>query len=350
LLVAAPVEAALRSMPWKPVQLILVLALAVALPWRRLYPLAVTGSIFAAVVVIEVAASLSGAPASDGLYTGVFMLLLPYSLVRWGSGRDMLLGLPLVVVFPWASLVAGNLDIAESVAGTVFLTFPAAVGAAVRYRTTSRERAVEQARLKEREQLARELHDTVAHHVSAIAIQAQAGRTVAATDPSAAIRALDIIDAEASRTLVEMRTMVGVLRQSSSPDLAPQARVDDIAQLADSSGPPRVDVQLTGRLGDLRPSVDTAIYRLAQESITNARRHARHATNVEVRVVGDEHQVQLTVRDDGETPVLVDDTVGFGLAGMAERVKLLGGSFAAGPHPERGWMVEAKVPRNGARP
>ena len=347
LIVVALIEAAFRSMPWEPVQLVFVLALALAFPWRRTHPLAVTGAAFAAVVAIEVAVAVTGTPPSNGFYAGVVLLALPYALMRWGSGRDMLLGLPVVAVFPWVSLAADNIDIAETAAGTVFLLFPAALGAAVRYWSTSRERAVEEARLHERGQLARELHDTVAHHVSAIAIQAQAGRTVAATDPNAAIRALETIEAEASRTLVEMRTMVGVLRQGERAELAPQAGALDIARLADTTGPLRVDVHLSGDLDDLRPSVGAALYRLAQESITNARRHARHATRVSVRVTGDEDSVQLTVSDDGETPAVVHDTTGFGLAGMAERAKLLGGTFDAGPSPERGWVVEAMVPRSG---
>ena len=169
------------------------------------------------------------------------------------------------------------------------MLFPAALGASVRYRANSRLREMDQVKLREREQLARELHDTVAHHVSAIAIRAQAGRVVAASHPDAAVDALEVIEEEASRTLAEMRTMVGALRQGEEPDLAPQRGVADIERLAHSAGDrPRVDVELSGDLDDLRPSVEAAIYRLAQESITNAMRHARHATRINVWVVGDD--------------------------------------------------------------
>ena len=96
------------------------------------------------------------------------------------------------------------------------LLFPAVLGAAVRYRTNFRHRSLEQVRLRERERLARELHDTVAHHVSAIAVRAQAGQVVATTRPAAAVEALRVIEAEASRTLAEMRAMVGVLRDGST--------------------------------------------------------------------------------------------------------------------------------------
>jgi signal transduction histidine kinase len=193
------------------------------------------------------------------------------------------------------------------------------------------------------------LHDTVAHHVSAIAIQAQAGRTLAPNDPNAPLRSLNVIEKEATRTLTEMRTMVGVLRKGEPADMAPQPGVADITRLADGAGFPRVAVELSGQLDGLRPAVDAALFRLAQESITNARRHARHASNVVVRVRGDHVNVRLTVHDDGDTPPRPDDASGFGLAGMAERTRLLGGSFEAGPHPKRGWLVNASIPLDGDR-
>ena len=195
--------------------------------------------------------------------------------------------------------------------------------------------------------MARELHDTVAHHVSAIAIQAQAGRT-AASRPDAAVDALGAIEEEASRTLAEMRAMVGALRQGEEPELAPQRGVADIHRLARGAGEgPRVDVELAGDLDGLRPSVDAALYRLAQESITNAVRHARHATRIDVRVTGDNDDVRLTVRDDGDGPSGADWSLGYGLVGMTERAMLLGGTLEAGPGADGGWTVNALLPRNG---
>ena len=168
----------------------------------------------------------------------------------------------------------------------------AALGASVRYRENARMRGLEQMKLLEREQLARELHDTVAHHVSAIAIRAQAGRVVGAADPVAAIDALAVIEEEASRTLAEMREMVGALRVGGEAELSPQRGVADISRLADRSGdPPQVEVELVGDLEQLRPSVDAALYRLAQESITNAVRHARHATRIRVLVRGEPDRI-----------------------------------------------------------
>ncbi len=229
------------------------------------------------------------------------------------------------------------------------LFFPASVGHAVRYWATSRARELDKMRLQERAQLARELHDTVAHHVSAIAIRAQAGRVVAATDPSAAVDALSVIEAEASRTLAEMRVMVGNLREDEMAAMAPAARRGRSRTAGRSVGDrPRVDLELSGDLEDLQPAVGAAVYRIAQEAITNAVRHARRVTRIDVRVAGEDRCVRLTVRDDGDAGATVKNPTGYGLVGMTERATLLGGSFEAGPGPDRGWTVEAVLPRSGA--
>ncbi len=221
-------------------------------------------------------------------YSTAYVLLLPYSLFRWGAGREAAIGLVIILV-GCPSVHRRPPGVAELAAAYGFFLFSAALGASIRYHANTRIRDIDQAKLLEREQLARELHDTVAHHVSAIAVQAQAGRTLAASHPDPAMAALEIIEEAASRTLDEMRTMVGALREGEEPDLVPQPGVTDIARLAHRTGDwPRVDVELSGDFDDLAPSVEAAIYRLAQESITNAVRHARHATRIYVFVVGDD--------------------------------------------------------------
>ncbi|NUR27483.1 MAG: sensor histidine kinase, partial [Catenulispora sp.] len=146
-----------------------------------------------------------------------------------------------------------------------------------------------------------------------------------------------------------MRTMVGVLRDGSAAALAPQPGVADLQRLARGAGDvPRVEVSLSADLGDLGPAVGAAIYRIAQESITNAVRHARQATRVEVRVSSDGDAVRLTVRDDGVAAPALRNPLGYGLVGMTERAMLLGGSLAAGPGPDRGWTVDAVLPRTAA--
>jgi signal transduction histidine kinase len=342
----AVVEGVFReNVVWRPVALVLAVALVFTLLWRRTHPLAMVAVAFGAVTAASVA-SFWGADEPVGLYTMAFIVLLPYSLFRWGAGREAAIGLAIILAAGVVGTAVDYTGVVETVFGGLFLLFPAALGASVRYRATARLREREQVRLREREQLARELHDTVAHHVSAIAIRAQAGRVVAASRPEAALDALDVIEEEASRTLAEMRGMVGVLRRGEEPDLAPQRGVADIEKLARSAGDrPRVKVDCSGDLDDLGPSVEAAVYRIAQESITNAVRHARHATRVDVSVAADVDCVRLTVRDDGDTSSTGRSWAGYGLVGMAERAKLLGGTLEAGPSPGGGWTVTAVLPR-----
>jgi hypothetical protein len=112
-----------------------------------------------------------------------------------------------------------------------------------------------------------------------------------------------------------------VLRQNEPADLVPNPRICDLEQLASRSrAGPVVDVEIHGDVGDLPQPVGTAIYRLAQESVTNARRHARHATRIEVRVTADDTWVRLRVSDDGDTrPIRPPASPGYGLIGMIER-------------------------------
>jgi signal transduction histidine kinase len=306
--------------------------------------------VFGAVLALNIAVLIAAVAEPVGLNTMAYVVVLPYSLVRWGAGREIGIGLVIILVTLVLGLVVDFTGVVEAVLGSIFLLFPATLGASVRYWTSARTREKDQGRLREREQLARELHDSVAHHVSAIAIHAQAGRVVAASRPEAALEALGVIEQEASRTLAEMRTMVGALRRGEEPDRAPQRGVADIERFASRGADrPRVEVELSGDLAELRPHVDAAIYRLAQESITNAVRHARHATLIDVRVTGDDDRVRLTVRDDGDlSPYDASSSTGYGLIGMTERATLLGGTLEAGPSPDRGWTVTAVLPREGA--
>ena len=347
-LAAAAIEAVAREdVVWRPVNLILVVAVAPLLLWRRTHPLAMVAIAFPLFAVVDLAATVLGVTWDGPNPSALVLLLFPYALFRWGSGREATIGLAIVL----SPVVAGAAaaPVGEVVGGALILLFAAALGAAIRYRSSARLHGRDQAKLREREQLARELHDTVAHHVSAIAIQAQAGRTVAESHPEAVLDALVVVEKEASRALTEMRTIVGALRQGEQADLAPQPGVAEIERLAGSTGhAPHVDVTLTGDLSELPPSVDAALYRLAQESVTNALRHARHATKVHVVVAGEDDCVRLTVWDDGDArPADAESSSGFGLLGMAERARLLGGAFEAGPNRGGGWTVHAELPKSG---
>lgn len=347
----ALLEGILRTdVAWRPVSIVLAVASVFPLLWRRTHPLAVVAVVWGTVLVLNITTIVDGPDTSVGLYTMGYVLLVPYALLRWGSGREIAIGSVVIVVAAALGFASDWNNIGEAIAGFVFLWFPGVLGALVRFWTTSRTREIDQARLHEREQLARELHDAVAHHVSAMVVRAQAGRVLAPSHPDAALEALRVIEDEGSRTLVEMRTMVGALRGGADAALTPQNTVADIARLAgDPDGRPRVRVHLSGDLDPLPPALGAATYRIAQESVTNALRHARNATWVDVRVVGAEDAVRLTVRDDGDPVAASKVSPGFGVVGMTERAALLGGSLAAGPGAGQGWVVDAVLPRAGPR-
>jgi signal transduction histidine kinase len=289
-------------------------------------------------------ATLAGGPRNVGLTTMIYILVLVYALVRWGSGREIVIGLMFVLIAAVIGTVADYTGPSDFIGGFGILTASAAGGAAFRYRAESWRRALEQIRSQERVGLARELHDMVAHHVSAIAVQAQAGRALAGQRPEAGLEALAAIEGEASQTLAEMRAMVRVLREGAPAEYTPQPGVADLASLARRDPVPVVDVEVPGDLDELPLQVDAAVYRLAQEALTNALRHARNASRVEIRVVEGEGRLRLRVTDDGQIDPARPASHGFGLLGMTERVQLLGGTLRAGPASGGGWTVDAELP------
>ncbi|MBW9109708.1 sensor histidine kinase [Microbacterium ureisolvens] len=337
----AVLEASVRTdVPWRWLWAVVLIALAPTLLWRRSRPLTMLAIAFA--VGTAVGLATAGDPQ---LYTTAYFLILLYAVFRWGSGRAMLAGGALVVIGMLLTFLATPPEPADIIGGVAVAVTTSTLGLAVRWRRRARTRELEQVRLLEREQLARDLHDTVAHHVSAIAIQAQAGSAVAATDPGATVQVLHAIEAEATRTLREMRAMVGVLRAPADA-LAPTPGLAEIRSLAQTDAAvPAVVVRVDGDLDTVPPAVAAAVFRIAQEAVTNARRHARGATRVEVGVDVDAGGVKLEVRDDGEGAASVSP--GYGLTGMRERAALLGGACEAGPAPGGGWIVAATLPRAG---
>jgi signal transduction histidine kinase len=338
---------------WWPLVLAVSLVVALTLLWRRTHPLAAAAVAFGTMFAWDVARIL--VIDATNLLTIAGLLLLPYALFRWGSGREAAVGLGIIlgwlpvthIADPTASTYVGlpPSEVVTVVGGYGFFLFSAALGASIRFHAHARTRDIEQAKLRQRNELARELHDAVGHHVSAIAIQAQAGRALAASNPDRALATLETIEEAASRTLQEMRAMVGLLRDGAEPDFAPPPGLADIEQLARGGGWPRVDVQMAGDLATLSPSLGIALYRIAQESVTNAVRHARDATLVTVQVADEDEQVRLTVRDDGAAGPTGHTRAGYGLVGMAERASLLGGTLQAGPDPDGGWTVSVLLPK-----
>ncbi len=349
IVVGSTIEMLTRDgIPWPVPTLLVSFVIAATMFPRRQHPLAMTIVAFSVVSALSLVVWIDGGPAA-GYDSLAFLLVMPYCLFRWGSGRDAGIGVGILLAAWLVGITTDPGTIGEAIGGMFVLAFSAAVGIAVRTRGALHQRELEEVKLREREQLARELHDTVAHHVSAIAVQAQAGQAVAAQRPEVAVETLAVIEETAKRTLAEMRAMVGALRGSDDASRTPQEGVGDLGRLAARApGTMQIDVDLSGDLDDLGPLVDAAVYRIAQESITNALRHARNATRVSVCVVGHDDRVELTVSDDGSgTTATSSDTTGYGLLGMTERAKLLGGSLTSGPSIGGGWTVVATLPKAG---
>jgi signal transduction histidine kinase len=352
IVLVAVLEASLRTDLSQPLlAAVIVVAMAPTVLWRRTRPLLMLAIAFG---VMAIAGLLLG---ESILYTSVFVLVLPYALFRWGDGRALVVGCAVLVPNLAVSVLRGG-DFGDLLGEIALTVIVVTLGVALRYRARARMRELDRAKLLEREMLARDLHDTVAHHVSAIAIRAQAGLATAALKPDAATDALSVIAAEASRTLAEMRSMVRVLRQGEAPELAPGRTLSDIEQLASAEqiggtepvgdagpGDPRVDVRVTGDTKSIPPTVAAAVYRLAQESVTNARRHARGASLIDVVVEADAGGVRLRVTNDGDAGPATSP--GYGITGMTERAALLGGTLEAGRAPDGGWVVSAVLPRVG---
>src|ERR1700748_908350 len=269
-----------RDLAPGPVLLLYALAVIGPLPWRRTHPLVAVAVACGTMMIVDRVRILTwshGAP----LNSTSAALILTYALFRWGSGREAAIGLGVILLWQPITTVADPMSLAGKVGGDAFFLSPAALAPAIRYRAKIRFRDIDQAKAREREQLARELHDTVAHHVSGIAIQAQAGRAIAASHPERAVEALAVIEDAATRTLTELRAIVGVLRASQDTGFAPQPGVAEVERLAtDGQERPCVEVALSGEFDDLSPARGAAIYRLAQESLPHAPPHAPRAPPV----------------------------------------------------------------------
>jgi signal transduction histidine kinase len=209
-----------------------------------------------------------------------------------------------------------------------------------REREERAERAVEQ----ERARIARELHDVAAHHLSGIALQATALDRVVDRDPGQARGLAAEIRSESSTALAAMRRLVTVLRADDTDGRAPQPGLDDlhhlIARRRDDGA--SIGFELEERDGLEPPEVELAAYRIVQEALTNARRHAPEA-HVAVHVRRLRDGLELEIVDEGLAAGPAEP--GHGMLGMHERVGLLGGTFTAGPRSDApGWRVHAYLP------
>ena len=214
---------------------------------------------------------------------------------------------------------------------------------------------VRRALADERAQIARELHDIVAHAMSVIAVRSGVARMVIDTDPGQAREALAIIETTTRRSLREMRLLVGMLRDAGDHDaeLSPVPGLGDLDRLVAETAAAgvAVDVEIDGTVRALSPAADLSAYRIVQEALTNVVRHAG-PTHARVQISYRSGEVSIEVTDDGPCgqapPPVSRAGSGHGLIGMRERTALFGGELAAGPDAA-GFRVKASIPTNDLR-
>ena len=317
-----------------------------ALYWRRSRPLAAFG------VTLGAAALSLGFHDVD--MVGIAMLFALYGVGRYVSNdRWGYLALGGALAFVTISSITDAVAVAAAGFGLLLTLCIWYVGRLVRIRgeraaQLEREHAAEARRavVEERTRIARELHDVVAHRVSLMTVQAGAAKTVAADDPEGASQAMQAVETAGRQALDELRHLLGVLRPEAEAEaLGPQAGLADVPRLVEQLRAAGLDVTLTmdGEPADLPARVDLSAYRIVQEALTNALKHAGPGARTEVRLHTDDHGVDIEVLDDGRGATTLTGS-GHGIIGMRERALLLGGRLDAGLRPGGGFQVVARLP------
>ena len=316
------------------------------------------------------------------LYSPTFALLAfnlaVYSLAAYGERRLAILGvavwtclltvnLALFVAATWPEVALG--DLYDVFNDYVLLAAAWILGDGVRQRRAhaaeledraarlerEREEKARRAAIQERLRIARELHDVVAHSLSVIGVQAGAARLVLDADPgpTRAREAVASIEATANRAMAEMRRALGILRDGEGPGaaLAPLPGLGQLPALLDQLQAAGLPVELTVK-GSRRPlatSIDLSLYRIVQEALTNALKHAG-AARAEVVVCYGTHDILVEVTDDGRGALSAASAHGTGTIGMRERVALFGGELQVGPRPNGGYVVRVRLPISADEP
>jgi signal transduction histidine kinase len=306
-----------------------------------------------------------------GIYVGYSILVGLYSISAHRNLRGAIIAgaVTAVVLFVSYRIATWEPNTADSAFDILAIGTAVALGDGTRTRMrlaaaqaarlaaadAEQERLARQTVLDERTRIARELHDLVAHSMSIVAVQAGVGHYLIDRDPAQAKDALATIETTSRQALTEMRRMLGVLRVDTSGEadhdagtLEPQPGTNDIATLVADAADQGLDAHLIveppGPLPDLPSGVALSAYRIVQEALTNARKHAGPA-HVTVTVRNDAEQLALTIDDDGRgMSTLPADSGGYGLIGMRERAAVLGGELTAGPRPGGGFRVQATLP------
>jgi signal transduction histidine kinase len=336
---------------------------AAALAWRRRAPLAAALVAFG-LFPVETAVGVS---LHRPVFPILLIMLVLYGVAVYSELERALVGLALPLVALWGSLGVellrgtGHTSPTDVLFISVLVVAPWLVGRAMRGRLSQAEELARKAeRLEtervravadERARIARELHDVIAHSVSVMVVQAGAAEQVLDQRPGSATESLRAVQETGRQALVEMSRLVGLLRHDGEElGLAPQPGIDSldalVLQVRDAGLP--VELQVVGTPRPVPLGVDLSAYRVVQEALTNALKHAGEA-RAHVRVCYESDALELEVLDDG--PGAANGFAGgHGLIGMRERVGVFGGEFAAGPRAEGGFAVRARLPFDGVSP
>ena len=321
-----------------------------ALYWRRQAPVVVL-----TVVLAAWALTLGSGHADLGgqALVAVYGLGRYLNADRWGH-----VGVEAALVVLVLDGVTADLPWGEVAFGVVVFFAVWYAGRRLRLRSERdsrllRERQEEAGRIvaEERARIARELHDVVAHRVSLMTVQAGAAKTVASSDPAAAVRAMAAVEDAGRQALDELRHLLGVLRPASVPDaIEPQPGLGQLEPLVEQTRAAGLDVSLTrqGALTGLPARVELSAYRIVQESLTNVVKHAGPGARTCVRLTNDGSSLLVEVTDDGSGGTVLPGA-GHGVLGMRERALLLGGTLDVGRGTDGGFGVRARLPLEGAR-
>ncbi|MFJ5829281.1 sensor histidine kinase [Streptomyces sp. NPDC093089] len=346
-------------------------------------PTAALNHLLVASVIASTPLGVTAIPVAQYLAVDVALYAIAAARPRREATRALLLALGLLVVYLAVRLLAGwsagtTAALAVALIALVAWLLGRSEGQAREFAERSRAQATAQAVTTERLRIAREMHDTVAHSIGIVALQAGAARRVIATQPEAARQALTEIETASRETLAGLRRMVGALRteepesesepkpkpkpESGSgsgvesdavaelrglPEMPGLAALDRLAELTGNAGV-RVAVRRVGAPGPLPPDIDLSAFRIVQESVTNVVRHSGADSCTVTVDHRDPASLAVTVEDRGPVAgharASAGPGSGYGLTGMRERVAVLHGEFGAGPRPGGGFRVTARLP------
>jgi len=314
---------------------------------RRRYPAAagIAAALLANVVAI-------GWKPPNSVSYGIAWLCSIYALTVWTSTLEFAIGAAAVALPTFAAVAIRG----APKGGISFTVVALAVMLLVRRVVGDRERRAQiaererdliarEAVVEERARIARELHDVIAHHVSMIVLQAGAERRVLDGANASTRDVLETVEQTGRSALTEMRRLLGMLRGDETEPLTPQPGLVDVPVLVEQlreAGLP-VELEVEGDRRELPVGIELSAYRIVQEALTNALKHARDA-RTSVRVSYGPDSLELEIVDDGAPAAQPVERGGHGLVGMRERVALYGGSIEAGSRPTGGFAVRVLLP------